>query len=443
MYLNTRAKILNHPAVHKLMMIGAIFASAILATGPVLAGPGNENVEILVATDSPAARNSAEPHLARGPDGTVVLSWLEKEGSKSEEGKGETVTLKFSVLMDDQWGPARTVASGDNWFVNWADFPSVVPISSELWAAHWLVKRPGGTYAYDVAVSLSRDGGVNWGQPITPHDDNTMTEHGFVSLFPWHQGVGVLWLDGRNMTAEGHEPAEHGGQGGMTLRAAAIRSDQSIAAGYLVDELVCDCCQTDVAAGPEGPIAVYRNRTSEEIRDIHVSRAIDDRWQPPRAVADDGWEIAGCPVNGPAIATAGRHVGVAWFTMADDFPRVRYASSADGAASFSDPVDIDEDQPVGRVDVVALANGSAVVSWLHGGDNLQGEIAVRYISAKGVAGPVKAIAPSSTARPAGFPQMVSDGEHLVFAWTDSSGDAPSVRTARMAIVALQSGTEKE
>ena len=101
-----------------------------------------------------AAAGSAEPHLAAGPDGGVIMSWLEKDGGG--------VALRYSVLDGDTWSPVATVASGDDWFVNWADFPSVVAIDEALWAAHWLVKAADGVYEYDVAVSLSTDGGATW-----------------------------------------------------------------------------------------------------------------------------------------------------------------------------------------------------------------------------------------------------------------------------------------
>ena len=221
---------------------------------------------------SPASADSSEPHLAQGADGTTVLSWLEHSA--------EGATLRYSVLTEGQWTAARTVAQGDKWFVNWADFPSVSPITSRLWAAHWLAKREGGTYAYDVVIALSQNAGETWGEPFTPHSDNTATEHGFVSLFPWQQGIGALWLDGRNMDEDGSGHS-HGSESeapkeetGMTLRAALIAPDQGAVTEYLVDGLVCDCCQTDVAIGPQGPIAVYRNRTSDEIRDIYVSRVV-------------------------------------------------------------------------------------------------------------------------------------------------------------------------
>ncbi len=373
-----------------------------------------------MAIASPTGPDSAEPHLVRGADGSVVLSWLDHAGSQS--------SLRYSMLAGNQWRPAVTVASGDNWFVNWADFPSVVPVSGDLWVAHWLVRQTGGTYAYDVVIAVSRDGGSSWAEPLTPHDDGTPTEHGFVSLFPRPGGVGALWLDGRNMVADGQH-AEPDSSGGMTLRSAVISDRSAITQSLVVDDLVCDCCQTDVAMAAAGPVVVYRNRTENEIRDIYMARMIEGRWQKGVPVAEDGWEIAGCPVNGPAVAAAGRHVAVGWFTAAHDEPRVRFARSSDGGGSFESALDVDAGSVSGRVSVALFDNGGAVISWLRDGASGQGEFVIRSISPTGAMGPVRTIAPTATTRPAGFPQMVSDGERLIFAWTDASGEVPRVLTA--------------
>ena len=36
------------------------------------------------------------------------------------------------------------------------------------------------------------------------------------------------------------------------------------------------------------------------------------------AVYNDGWKIAACPVNGPAVAANGKRVALAWFTAPND-----------------------------------------------------------------------------------------------------------------------------
>ncbi len=412
-------------------LLPLLLAVAIVAVNLICAGCTEPAKSTLQSIASPAVPGSAEPHLARALDGTVLLSWLQQDG--------DNVALRYATVDKIGWGTARTVARGDNWFVNWADFPSVIPITSDLWAAHWLTRTPGGTYAYDVTMALSTDAGMSWGESFSPHTDGTRTEHGFVSLFPWQGGVGALWLDGRNTHADQHDGHGGGhGSGGMTLRSAVVTADRAVAQGLLVDELVCDCCQTDVAISSRGPVAVYRNRTAGEVRDIYVSRAINGQWEPGQAVANDGWEISGCPVNGPAIAASGEDIAIAWFTAAGDSPRVLLARSRDAAQSFSQPIVIDGENAVGRVDVELMDDGNAVVSWLRDGDNQSGGLAIRVVSGAGMLGPIHRIEQLAATRPSGFPQMVADADGLVFAWTDSSPEQSMVRTARITQNALQS-----
>ena len=378
----------------------------------------------IVDIDTPTGPISAQPHLSSTDDGRVVLSWLDHED--------DLVSLRFATLGESDWQATVTVARGSDWFVNWADFPSVVPIEDELWAAHWLVKREGGTYAYDVAISLSHDEGASWSAPVTPHSDNTRTEHGFVSLFTSESGVGAIWLDGRNMAEDaGHSDGTHSEGGAMTLRSAVITATGVLAKEVEVDGRVCDCCQTDAITGPGGPIIVYRDRSENEIRDIYSAR-FDTQWQSPQLIASDGWEIAGCPVNGPAVDAIGKDVVVAWFTAADNTAIVRFARSRDGGKSFETPVEIDRDDNVGRVDVVLMPDGSGYVSWLRNANEKTALISLRSVSASGKTGPVQTIGKTGTSRAAGFPQLIRSGDGLVAAWTDTLSESHRIRTVRIA-----------
>ena len=388
---------------------------------------------------SPAAEGSAEAHLALTLDGSVVLSWQEPEGAGH--------ALKYSMLTDSQWQTARTVARGESWFINSVDFPSVVPISQNLWAAHWLEKRPGGTYVYDVAISLSDDAGRTWSRPISPHTDGTATEHGFVSLYPAGNGVGAVWLDGRNMIEDKRrtmteddphlaESSDHVIQG-MTLRSATITPDLELENSQQVDELTCSCCQTDVAMAPDGPIAIYRDRDANEIRDMSVARSVGGQWQDPIRVSDDGWKIAGCPANGPAIVANDAIVAAAWFTAPDNRPFVRMAYSSDSGLNFSQPVNIDEEKPIGRVDIALLHNNDAVVSWLRRNELGQTEISARMVSQSGHVGNKITIAQSTVSQASGLPQMVLHGNDLLFAWTGVSEGKTQVLTARVPVDVLR------
>lgn len=359
--------------------------------------------------DPPSGPGAGESFLFAGAGETLLMSWIEPEGSGH--------ALRVARFDGENWGPALTVASRDDFFVNWADFPSVIEPSPGRLVAHWLQRSGEGTYAYDVKLAISTDGGVSWDEPRTLHDDGVISEHGFVSLEPAEDGsgnVGALWLDGRNMTGEGH--GGHG-EGAMTARFASVLPDGSVTARTEIDDRVCECCQTSMTWTDEGFVAVYRNRSDDEVRDIAVVRQQEGRWSSPTILHDDGWKIAACPVNGPQIDAAGPRVMVAWATGATGTENVLVARSDDGGRSFSEPVRLDDGDALGRVDIAMLGPDRAFVTWL-ARDGQNGRVVGRIIKADGTLGPVHRIGQTTSTRAAGFPRIAVTGSHVYVSWTE-------------------------
>jgi hypothetical protein len=203
----------------------------------------------------------------------------------------------------------------------------------------------------------------------------------------------------------------------MTVRFARIGLDGKTRESGEIDNLACDCCATDVAMAAAGPVATYRNRTPDEIRDIAVSRYANGRFQPPVIVSNDGWQIAGCPVNGSTIAARGQRVAVAWYTAPNRQAKVKLAWSIDGGRTFAAPVVVDEGAVSGRTDVTLLPDDSALVTWTGKAADGGGQLRQRRIPASGAPGPVQVIAEGDVSRSAGFPQMVLGRDRLVYAWT--------------------------
>jgi hypothetical protein len=341
-------------------------------------------------------------------------------------------SLHYSRLVDGRWSESRTVVSGAPIFVNWADLPSVVPMRDEHLVAHWLEQSPDDIYSYDVRVAQSVDGGTSWLAAITPHSDNTLTEHGFVSIFEHGDRAGLMWLDGRKMINEvTDDPIESG----MTLRGAFIDAASVLDGEQRVDELVCDCCQTDIAVTASGPIAIYRDRSVDEIRDISVTRFMDGSWQPGQNIAADNWEIAGCPVNGPSITAQDDSIAVAWFTAADSIPSVRFATSVNGGVSFSAAVEVIAEDTLGRVGVAILNDDAAAVSWLQNNADGNANVMVRKIDSNGQPG--TAVVISKTATQFAVPQMERVGDYLIFAWTETHDYVDRIASARILINALE------
>ncbi len=369
---------------------------------------------------SPADSVSAEPYLFTDKNGLVYLSWIEKT-------KGQSV-LRFSVLNNEEWSVPNTIASGNNWFVNWADYPMLASDGNNNLMAHFLQKSGKGTYAYDVKLSTSADNGKLWSDPKILHDDGKPAEHGFVSLIPYEDQYFVSWLDGRNTVSgenksHGHDGGHHGA---MSLRAAVINKQGIKTKEWELDNRVCDCCQTSTALTSNGPIVVYRDRSEEEIRDISIVRFVNGKWTSPKTIFPDQWKITGCPVNGPRADALGNNLAITWFSSPDTTSQVNIIFSADGGANFNKPIRIDEEKAIGRVDVVMLDEKSAMVSWMEGA-----VIKAMKVYKDGKKDPSILIASSSESRSSGFPQLTKSGSNIFFAWTDDK--SKTIKTAKLSL----------
>ena len=362
--------------------------------------------------------SNAQPSLVSG-EGSLSLSWISSnEGNKS--------TLNFSQLKEGKWTNTQTMATGSNWFVNWADFPAHA-INENLILSSYLKKSDSGTYTYDVILSLQKLSGEKVKEDFLLNTDGVKAEHGFVSIIPNHnQGFFITWLDGRNTVDKDldgyHKP--------MTIRFAEITNKGDIIDESELDSATCDCCQTSIAITNKGPVVVYRDRSDKEVRDIYIARKINGIWEVPTPIHNDGWEINGCPVNGPKVASNSNNLAISWFTVSNEKPTVNLSFSKSNGASFGTPIKINDDDAIGRVDVAFLNPQEVLVSYIEG-DDVGTYLRIKKVSIDGKVSAPITISKIDGGRNSGVPQLeILDNEAFIV-WTVLKGKKNQLKTVKL------------
>ena len=355
----------------------------------------------------PISINSKYPNLTETDRGLAIV-WYEPivEGH----------ALKWSEFNGRSWSKPVIVTTGEEYFINWADFPSIFYNGKNHLVVHWLEKNGDGTYDYVVKVSQSFDRGRSWSRPIIPHKDNKLGEHGFVSFFnASNNKVGLVWLDGRNMMGE-----EHGhGYGQMNLYSTTIDKNGILGEEILLDDRVCECCPTSAVNIENDILVAYRDRSLSEIRNINLVRWNNSSWQKPHSLHNDNWKIAGCPVNGPKLAVTGNNVAAVWYTSPNENPIIYISFSKDGGKKFNSPIRIDNGNPIGRVDCIWLDSNRVLVSWMEMGEKSTNVIfSTVYIeNHKGSSKIVTQILPG---RSSGHPVISRYRQNIFLAWTEEN-----------------------
>lgn len=364
------------------------------------------------------------PHLF-ADHGEMLLSWVKKIDDNTSQ-------LNYSRLNNHSWEQAAEIVAGNDWFVNWADFPAIVANRGNL-LAHNLTKTAKETFSYDIELNLLPKGATQWKTQLPLHTDGTLSEHGFVTMQPYKEdSFFITWLDGRNMVSG----KDHGTSSGeMTIRAAEVAFDGTVRNSTPIDEQICTCCQTTAAITANGPVVLYRDKTDDEIRDISITRQVDGKWTRPKPIFNDGWEIKGCPVNGPKIAAMGNDLAVAWFTAANDIATVKVAFSNTGGEAFGQPVIISSGVPLGRVDIALINKHTAVVSYMEYTDNST-YLKARKVDSTGAKYTPITITKIDGARKTGFPQMELLDDNLYFAWTTTENTSTTILTGYLNVSAF-------
>jgi len=338
--------------------------------------------------------NAMAPDLTGDGRGGFALSWYEPKEK----------AVRISILHDGAWSEPMTIAQGDDVKANRADTPIIAVDGNTIVAT--FAKANG--HGRNVYVTRSNDGGKTWSKPATPHP-TIASEFGFVSVA---SNGDLIWLDGRGL------PGGEEGKGDMQFHFTTLKKDGTLAKDETLDGRACDCCPTSMVLVDGRPVVAYRDRSDAEVRDISIMRRTTQGWSKPTAVHADNWTIKGCPVNGPALAARGADVVIAWFTGANDDPRVNVAFSRDGGANFGNPIRVDTGKPTGRVGV-AFTGDDVVVTWL-----ADGALNARRVSTKGALR-----TPVRLGEAGGLPRVAASKDNVAIAF--AAGDSVRFETIEL------------
>jgi len=365
-------------------------------------------------------------------------------------------TFAAPVRVNDIEGDAR---------VNGEQAPRVA-VGRDIVVA-WQSRQSGTS---QIRVARSTDGGHTFGRAETIHDSSLTGARGWSSLVLDQDGAAhVAWLDGRNArkptasSAAGRAGNSAGaGQAHaeptrqdifhMTLLADGSRRESPVAAN------VCFCCKTSVATGSAQPGAqrggrslgmvyvAWRHIYPVNLRDMAVATSTDGgrTFSQPVRVSEDGWQLEGCPEDGPSIAVSpDGTLHIAWPTISGKGASrkgVFYSYSTDGGRTFAPRARVDEGDDVTNAahPQIAVVDGHVAVVWDE--STAAGpRVRLRFIrSSAGSANGAEAWHPEflpaltfSEPGPISYPAIAASASGLVGAWTMNMANGSEIQVRRL------------
>ena len=370
----------------------ALTAALVLATascGEKAALPPAAESASPAVTDvrvSGAGVDAAEPAVAAGENGTIFVAYVEHNPDKSadlyvtpfaagHERAGERVRVNPTAGEVKAWyGDPPTIAvSGSNLFVGWTR----------------RVQSDGGAET-DVVLSVSRDGGQTFAEPVKVNDDNAPASHGMHSLAVAGDAVYMSWLDERNVKPEKvklgesapspvdgfvfvkahHNPkqkavADDGAEpNSEVFFAASTDGGRKFSKNVRVASDVCPCCKTATLAADGKLFLGWRQVLPGNFRHIAVASSGNggQTFSPSAIVSDDRWMLSACPVSGPALAAESGGLKVFWYTAGSAGEAGLFeAISSDGGRSFAPRKLVSSEARSGTPALVRNANGTSLV----------------------------------------------------------------------------------
>jgi hypothetical protein len=380
--------------------------------------PGHLNQHVSAASDGESV--VALAWAASSSDGTDIVAAVSVDGGESFSRPVRVNTVERQANVNGEQPPRVAIARGPD------GRPSIVVL--------WTARGEGGTA---LVTARSTDGGRTFGPTTALPGVTAAGNRGWESLVAGsNDRLFALWLDHRD-AAQGRAHTHHQHGSGPAAAAGPDSTDGAARAqrsqlfvGSLDGAIaprgiargVCYCCRTALATGRDGAIyAAWRHVYAGNQRDVAFTQSRDGgrSFAEPVRVSEDGWQLDGCPENGPALSvTASNHVHVVWPTLVRDARgetlRLFHASSRDGRR-FTPRVELPTSGAAYHPQIIVLPDGSLLAAW----DELAaGKRHVRVARGEPDAGGGFAFALVTGAGelPGAYPALAVTASHAVVAW---------------------------
>lgn len=398
-----------------------------------------------------AGRPSQEPGLAVLGQ-TVAVAWA--------AGSGSAADLYVAVSQDGGRTFGRPVRANDR--------PGTVRGGAEqapriaLSAAPGAAGPPSVTVVWNgrepasvVRMARSTDGGLTFAPSHSLAGPKAQGNRGWASLAVDARGAAhAIWLDHRGSAGDGtagHHahatdaaPAHH--QAGAAPRTGGDASAESVAKAqksglYYASVLpggagparsvaagVCYCCKTALATRTVGGrallVAAWRHVYPGNFRDMATAQSVDGgvTFSAPARVSEDGWQLDGCPEDGPSVSIdGGGTMHLLWPTVVqagEPYKALFYASRRDSAWTPRLQV-TGAGLNVAHPSLAVADDGSALAVWDQLGKGPRTiQMSVRTVGGRGFAAP-RQVSGTATAR---YPVVAwRDARTALVAWREGEG----------------------
>ncbi|NPA46883.1 MAG: exo-alpha-sialidase [Chlorobi bacterium] len=279
--------------------------------------------------------NAEAPYLFdNGKD--IILCWTQRDEHDRKNNLLKWTRFDRSTLQFDS---IHTVPVSKGLQLHVESMAKVGVFPDGTLMAVYRKKMPGDKSRFGglIFYTISRDRGLTWSEEIRLVDDTSFTSQSFydIALLPGGR-MGLSWLDSRSRRR------------GKTLYFAATDSAYRFSYRKPVAFSTCECCRTDLYADATGKIRLaYRNliepdepgfdgHGTTEIRDMYYLESPDTgrTFTKPVPISRDNWHIYGCPHTGPSMAYNGHHLGVIWFTAAQNNPGLFFTKKMKNNLTF-------------------------------------------------------------------------------------------------------------